>query len=78
MEKTLSLSEQKELVEGIRCHALDNYDRGGWDYLVECYDDSDILLEIEGETTLDGAVRVLGEKLGERDDYRRDIQAERF
>lgn len=28
-----------ELIEAVRDHALQNYGKGGWDVIVECYDD---------------------------------------
>jgi hypothetical protein len=32
----------KEMVEAIKAHALAHYDDGGWDVIVECWDDEDI------------------------------------
>ncbi len=36
------------LVEFIKAHALTNYEAGGWDVVVECFDDEEIE-EIVGE-----------------------------
>ena len=33
---------ETDLIAAVRRHALDNYERDGWDYLVECWDDGDI------------------------------------
>ena len=35
-----------DLVNAVRKHALNNYENDGWDYLVECWDDGDILEQI--------------------------------
>lgn len=66
------------LVKAVREHAAKNYEKGGWDYVVECYDD-DTILEIIGDAT-DAwlAIKRVGEVVSERDDYRCDIQAEAF
>jgi hypothetical protein len=29
----------QELIDAVRAHAHANYNRDGWDYLVECWDD---------------------------------------
>ena len=69
---------KQELIEGIKAHARKNYEKGGWDYVIECYSDEDIAHEIEGATTLLGAIRKLSKSLKDGNDYRRDIQAEAF
>ena len=33
---------KQELVQAVRAHAIANYNKGGWDFLVECWEDSDI------------------------------------
>jgi len=70
----------KEIVAGVRKHALDNYNYDGWDFLVECYGDDDIerILKEDGVTTLEDAIKVFGEFLGIKDEQRRNIQAEVF
>lgn len=39
------------LVDFIKAHALAHYEDGGWDVVVECYNDSDIADTIKGATT---------------------------
>lgn len=31
-----------ELIDAVRAHAEANYERDGWDFLVECWDDAEI------------------------------------
>jgi hypothetical protein len=40
-----------DLVEAVRRHARANYTKGGWDYVIECWADGDILEVIEDATT---------------------------
>lgn len=43
--------EDAALIAKIREYAVANYDSGkGWDYLIECWSDADILAEAEGKT----------------------------
>ena len=70
----------EELIEKIKTHARENYETGGWDFLVECYEDSDIEEMIE-DARKEGAVsdeqilEKIGYWMGVKDDHRKDIQA---
>jgi len=46
-----------EFVAAVRKHAEANYDKGGWDVLVECMDDQEIAKWIGRARTVKGAVR---------------------
>jgi len=46
-----------ELVQQVKEYALANYEKGGWDVIVECWDDEEIASEIGGARTLKGALR---------------------
>jgi hypothetical protein len=73
-----SRTNVKTLVDAVKAHALKNYERGGWDYIIECWDDDDIAEEIGKATTEGGAIRKVGKvanRLGER---RAEVQAEIF
>lgn len=37
-----------ELIESVKAHALRNYERGGWDVIVECWDDEQIAAVLDG------------------------------
>jgi hypothetical protein len=67
-----------ELVAAVRKHALAHYEKGGWDYVVEAYEDSEIeaVLRAAGATSVKKAIAAMKDEVGPRDDYRRDIQAE--
>ena len=58
----------------VRKHAVKNYEKGGWDILVECWDDSDIIREIESAQTVREAIKFCKVAVGHIDEYRRDIQ----
>lgn len=38
---------QQEIIRGLREHALRHYDEDGWDYIVEAYDDEELVEELE-------------------------------
>jgi hypothetical protein len=67
-----------ELIKRIRQHALANYEQGGWDYLVECYSDNDIILLVAECESFEQAIDKLGRIMAIKDDYRSDIQGEAF
>jgi len=71
------MDSMKDMIAGVRQHAAENYETGGWDYLIECYSDLEIAEAIEnaGAQSIAEAVDVLGCDLAIRDDYRRDIEA---
>ena len=37
---------ETDLIAAVRRHAMDNYESDGWDVLVECWNDGDILERI--------------------------------
>lgn len=64
------------MVEAVKNHAKANYERDGWDMVVECYEDSEIREAIAGCTTEAEAIARLGEIASVWDDRRKDAQAE--
>lgn len=64
------------LVEAVRAHANSNYEMGGWDIVVECYEYGDILEIIAqaGARTEAEAIAAVGEVVGSINEYRADIQ----
>jgi hypothetical protein len=69
------MATTKEMVDGVKAHAVENYEEDGWDYLVECYDDAEVAELIEGATTVAEAIELAAEIMKIKDDYRKDIQA---
>lgn len=68
----------QEMIQAVKTYAREHYNEGGWDSIVECYDDSDIAREIKGCTTCAEAIEAVGHGCEVWDDRRRDIQAEAF
>jgi hypothetical protein len=71
-------ADMKVLVDAVRAHAMKHYERGGWDYVVECWEDKDIAAEIGGATTEGGAIRKVGKVAKVLGDYRAEVRAEIF
>lgn len=48
----------QQLVEAVKAHAHEHYNNGGWDVIVECWEDQEIgdLLTERGATTTDEAI----------------------
>lgn len=64
------------LVEAVKAHAISNYEMGGWDIVVECYEDIELLEIIAeaGARTEAEAIAAVGEVVGSINEYRADIQ----
>jgi hypothetical protein len=69
-----------DLVNAVRHHAMANYDVDGWDYLVECYDDGDIIEIISDAeaTTVPEAIKAVHKEVKFQDDYRKEIESTEF
>ena len=65
------------LVEKIRDHANANYSKNGWDFVVECYEDEEILEMIKGAKTFHGAKCKMAPILKIKDEMRREAKAMR-
>ena len=50
------MKSDNPLVEAVKDHANKHYTEGGWDVIVECYDNSQIEETITGATTADEAI----------------------
>ena len=70
--------ELSELVIAVKAHAEANYEKDGWDFLVECWDDAYIAEVIGKAKTAKSAIakaRKIVRMLSER---RREVQSEIF
>ena len=65
-------------IEAVKRHAIANYESDGWDYIVEGYEDEQIVEIIKTALTEKDAIRMVHEHIKPRADYRADIQAEVF
>jgi hypothetical protein len=54
------MTDTQTLIAAVKAHALANYEKGGWDFIVECWDDADILEEIGECKTAKQAIRAVG------------------
>lgn len=54
-----------DLVKAVKDHALQNYNSSGWDYVVECWEDKDILevINTDGCKTPDEAIKAVGQRI---------------
>jgi hypothetical protein len=59
--------------EAVRNHAIENYNNGGWDYIVECYSDEDIQRVLNYDGVQEGDTEAAIEAL----DFVRKIYFER-
>ncbi len=71
-------STMAEMVAAVKRHAREHYNEGGWDSIVECYDDDDIARDIGDATTVESAIHNVGVLCGMWDDKRQDALAEVF
>lgn len=63
------------LVAGVKAHALDHYDTGGWDTIIEAFDDAELWEVIAGAADLSAAIKRARAEVGLLDERRRDIQS---
>ncbi len=70
----------REWIPGIRKYASENYETGGWDYVIECYSDDDLLdiMEEENCTSQAEGIKAIGRQVGIMNDVRRGVEAEAF
>lgn len=68
----------QDLVDAVRAHALDHYNEDGWDYVVESWEDWEILAVVKGCKKESQAIRKVRKNVRSLSDYRREIQAEAF
>lgn len=67
--------DEAALIRTVRAHALNNYNKDGWDYVVECYEDGDILEDIGDATTVKEAIARVGAMVKILDERRQEIRA---
>ena len=62
-------------VEAVKQHAIDNYNEGGWDFVVECWADDEIEIAIATATTAEQAIAIMEQEVGPLADQRAEIQS---
>ncbi len=73
IRKSLPLAQT--LVDAVKAHAHKNYEKDGWDYVVESYEDKEIWEEIAGCKTPEKAIKKMHGIVSMLDDRRKDIEA---
>jgi hypothetical protein len=68
------MSEQ-DLINAVRDHAYANYNDDGWDYVVECWEDGDILEAIGDADTAEEAVARVREAVRPLAEMRDEVRA---
>ena len=68
--------DEQVLINAVRKHAINNYEQDGWDVLVECYADGDILELIRdaNASTVEEAIASVRKTLKIYDDHRAEIR----
>ena len=71
---------ETQLIAAVRRHAMDNYEQDGWDVLVECWDDGDILecISDNSATSPAAAIKACLEIVALYDEKRRAVRNEIF
>jgi hypothetical protein len=68
----------KEMAKEVQVYALDHYNEGGWDSIVECWGKEEIIEEIANyipNPTMAKVLRYFKESCKVWDDQRKDVQA---
>ena len=64
-----------ELIDFVKSYAVVNYEKDGWDYVVECWDAEQIAETIGNASTPRGALKKMRERIKPLADYRDEIQS---
>lgn len=67
-----------EFVNAVKAYALANYNKDGWDYVVECWSDGEIAEQIQSCKTEKEAISRMRKIVKMQDEYRSDIQSTAF
>lgn len=80
MDDEVKRATPEEMLAAVKAHAATHYEENGWDYVVECWDDAEILsvLSEEKAETIETAIAAVGEIVELLDERRRDVEAEIF
>lgn len=75
---TALTANKQALLNGVNAYALEHYNEGGWDYVVECFSAQDIM-DVLGESwTVPGAISKMAKHLAPLAAARAEVQAEVF
>jgi len=68
----------QELIDAVKAHAKNNYNQDGWDFVVECYEDTEIADAIKGARNGPEAIKMIHKIVLISDERRREVQSEIF
>lgn len=57
-------------------HASRHYEKGGWDFIVECWTEAEIAVEVRSCRTYEGAIAKMGRIAKAQDERRQEVRAE--
>ena len=66
----------EKLMPAVKEYAAKHYNEGGWDTVIEAYEDHEIAAVLEGCTRVDEAIKRMGERVGAYKAYGDEIRAE--
>lgn len=75
--------DMKSIVEQVKTYAQAHYEEDGWDFLIETYEDEEIIelindLDISPTLSLDAVIKGIAEVMALHDERRAGILNERF
>jgi hypothetical protein len=77
-DTTKLTANKAALLASVKQYAMDHYEEGGWDIVVECYDDAELLSIIGWAFTEKAAVARVAASVGIIAERRAEVQAEIF
>jgi hypothetical protein len=75
---TATTADRSGLVAAVRRHALDHYERDGWDILTECWSDAEIASAIGDAATVKNAIAAARQALAPIAEHRDEIRSTAF
>jgi hypothetical protein len=75
---TTNAADRAGLVDAVRRHALDHYERDGWDILTECWSDAEIDTAIGDAATVEDAIAAVRDHLAPIVEHRDEIRSTAF
>jgi|APCry1669188910_1035180.scaffolds.fasta_scaffold05790_8 phage tail sheath gpL-like len=66
------------MIKAVKQYAMEHYEEEGWDYIVECYSDEDILDIIKDSATEADAIEAVRQDIAPRAQLRDEVRAEIF
>ena len=70
--------KDQDLIDAVRAHAVEHYNDDGWDYVVECWEDWEILAVVRGSKSEGQAIRRVRKQVRVLSDHRQEIMSTAF